>query len=1511
MSDGVIVRRDPGALHRLLDAADLPHLDFIEHVFLPDALAKGCVTPQEEHELERLLGTLRAQATHGAATTTPAAVTPTPVVTEPVGKHVPAARPAVPAVPAVPPGPPGPPGPPVSRSLPTSMPRPLPPSAATPVPRPERTASTALVTGPRPRSARALWWDRTREAIGSDLAVHGLAYVGVLLFFVGAFGLVVFAFGDVELTLRPVAELVIALAPFAAAALLLRRGATVVGRALEVAGGLLVPVMLITGFLDDYSFPPDLYGVELAVALTVLTSLVAVAYAAWSWRHPQSALRYLVAPVAWLAVGMATLGLGERDIPDGKAVATPGAAQCAAILAALVVTVALARLRPTNLLSRPTRVAAVPGLVVIASMSLLSWAAEGWPLGPVLATGALVVAALELLAAELPPMVVALVEPLWWFLVWAALATGAPALPPDVPTGSVAVLAAVGVLGILELAGAARRPALAHLLPALGLAAALIATMADARSATVAFAAASVWAAGRRMVPYAVRGATVALDLATALLPALALASLVAATSAPVALLTGSLVVLLSTVPARRGGLGRTPDDRYWATWWTAAGAAVLTLTTSAWLQPDGWSTREVWLLVVGFGVLTVAAALGPLSVRWRPPVVTAVATLTWVSAAAQLDASALALATPPAMLALALVIAAHASTPPTSPRPGRRASIDPASLGLTGHALGLVAIPLASVQGWAPVIAVALATAGFAVTGWLDTGHRSPVGSALAHLPVASWIPLSLTAVGIPVTLVLGLDRAGAVSLDGPRSVYVVVATAVAYAALSRLPLPGRVVVVAGWAGFIGALVATVAADSRVGTMTGLAAVPVVTVLVRPHRRPRLMTWVSWAVAAPLVGLLATETWPWFDALPDERAVAFTLATVGAVLLVGAAAADLRGRSWVPRLLPTHPWALPPAAVGAADVVLGLLVAATLLPADPSGWVFATAATTALVTAVLSRVGARAAVAVVLGWAAVLLLVAPQIEARPWIAALVTLGLLAAAELLSAPSAVVPWWARWDDPLLVSAVPVASTALVLSAGTSSAAVTFTAVGAECVAVASWLRKRPLVAVPAGCAGTVLVLVGAGTAGPGWLALALLGLSAGLTGIATRAHGVRRTALQVSGAVAAVGAWRVASNAWDLSDQRAVELAATGAALVVVAAVAAAIATRVDRSWVLVWGGTATVVAGICGFDVVAPEGLWREVTHPSLPVAAGLAVVATALSAAPRRLRIGWLPDLAVAYGLGALLVGMMAAGIGVRTRVVVLCLVTVASAMGALLLSRGPGRARWLRPVVEAGVATALWAFALGLFATSGTMLLAPVLAASAVLAAAVGTAYGRVFLEMASPVLACGAWLVFSTHALDGNPQWVTVPIGLATLVVVALWRRDRRAHGGRPAAPEIVVLELVGIAFLVGAALVQAVTESVAYAVLATAIGLAVAGWGVVSRVRRRVAAGVGIVLVGVVLLVGVPLWNLLLPAWDAAVLWVLIGLAGIVALLVAGTIDWSRATARRGLTRVEEATADWE
>ncbi|HET6968845.1 MAG TPA: hypothetical protein VFI44_11225, partial [Ornithinibacter sp.] len=313
---------------------------------------------------------------------------------------------------------------------------------------------------------------------------------------------------------------------------------------------------------------------------------------------------------------------------------------------------------------------------------------------------------------------------------------------------------------------------------------------------------------------------------------------------------------------------------------------------------------------------------------------------------------------------------------------------------------------------------------------------------------------------------------------------------------------------------------------------------------------------------------------------------------------------------------------------------------------------------------------------------------------------------------------------------------------------------------------------------------------------------------------------------------------------------------------------------------------------------------------EPSWSVAAALAVVAASLAVAASAVGIRWLRDLAVAFGLVALLVAMLSAGATVTAQVVVVSLLSVALAIVTLVVAAGPHAPAWRRPLVEAGAASALWAFLTTVTTTSSTMLLVLVLAAAAVQAAAAGVALHRTLLQMASPLLACAAWLVFSREALVGSPQWETVPVGLAILVVVALWRRDRAALRQPVASPEIVAVELVGIAFLAGGSVVQSVTESVAYAVLTAAIGLAVAAWGVVSRVRRRVGAGLGIVLLAVALLVGVPLVRLL-PSWEGAGLWVLIGGVGLVVILVAVFLERGKAAARSGLARFSRTTSGWE
>ncbi len=233
-----------------------------------------------------------------------------------------------------------------------SGPRPTPPR---PIPHEGRFTLAPDASGPV-----AHWWTPTEETIGSGIAAHDLAYLGVLLLFVGVFGLVAFAFGDVAQTARPIAEVGIVVAPFAASFLLLGRGAVVAGRALGLAGGLLLPVIALTSFLDGVPVPPDLLGQQLVVVLTTVAASISGVYAVWSLRHEDSALRYLVAPVAWLAVAIATLGVG-RETPSGKAVAAVTAAQAAAISVAMLVSLAWARMRPSGRLSAPTVTAAVPG----------------------------------------------------------------------------------------------------------------------------------------------------------------------------------------------------------------------------------------------------------------------------------------------------------------------------------------------------------------------------------------------------------------------------------------------------------------------------------------------------------------------------------------------------------------------------------------------------------------------------------------------------------------------------------------------------------------------------------------------------------------------------------------------------------------------------------------------------------------------------------------------------------------------------------------------------------------------------------------------------------------------------------------------------------------------------------------------------------------------------------------------------------------------------------------------
>ena len=89
-----------------------------------------------------------------------------------------------------------------------------------------------------------------------------------------------------------------------------------------------------------------------------------------------------------------------------------------------------------------------------------------------------------------------------------------------------------------------------------------------------------------------------------------------------------------------------------------------------------------------------------------------------------------------------------------------------------------------------------------------------------------------------------------------------------------------------------------------------------------------------------------------------------------------------------------------------------------------------------------------------------------------------------------------------------------------------------------------------------------------------------------------------------------------------------------------------------------------------------------------------------------------------------------------------------------------------------------------------------------------------------------------------------------------------------------------------------------------------LGAAIAGWGVLTHVRRRLQLGAGIVIAAAAVLVLVPLAHLL-PAWSSAMLWIVIACLGLAALLFATLLEQGKAVVRRGLDDLHRLTEGWE
>jgi hypothetical protein len=184
--------------------------------------------------------------------------------------------------------------------------------------------------------------------------------------------------------------------------------------------------------------------------------------------------------------------------------------------------------------------------------------------------------------------------------------------------------------------------------------------------------------------------------------------------------------------------------------------------------------------------------------------------------------------------------------------------------------------------------------------------------------------------------------------------------------------------------------------------------------------------------------------------------------------------------------------------------------------------------------------------------------------------------------------------------------------------------------------------------------------------------------------------------------------------------------------------------------------------------------------------------------------------------------------------------------------------------------------------------------------------------------SPLMACAGWVTYASDALTGDPNWFTVPIGLALLTVssgVRWIRRGREtATSDGPTSDrlttDVTVLDIAGSTMLVAAATVQSLLGALQNALLVLAAGIGIVVWAAVGRIKHRLAIGVGTIVLAVALLLVVPLVEVV-PTMSGPGLWATVAVIGLGIIVLATTIEQSRSRIHRLGEAWRDLTSGWE
>ena len=810
----------------------------------------------------------------------------------------------------------------------------------------------------------------------SDLALHGIAYLGVLMLFAGVTGLIVFSFGDVTPWVRSLTELMVPAAMFLAAWYLSSRNAKVVGDALAVLGGAVTPIIVAAAWTDGAPIPPDVDGRLLPIIQGLSMALVALVMAAVSRRHPSNPIRFLVGPTLWLGAGLAAAAL-RTPVPTGYETARPDAFQLAIVLAAVAVTMLVCKIRGSEgpIGSAMTTVV-LPAAGIVYVLELVLAGGEGWPVGSTVVTG---LAGLLLLEASSSRLTSSTVSSLQFAVVGVtALRLSSVVEPQWVAVASFPVL-----LALLEYTGHHRRDRVAVWVGLAVATTALLATLAEPVTAAIGFGALTIWGLWRYLAPVGWMPAPDVYGFVPAAGAVVTTGALWQMAEPGVAVVTSAAAVLLLAIAGRLSK--PIAADALWG-WFVPAAATLVTFAGFGY----EWGTLSIELAIAG---LMAATCWPSAPCRSRLRVWASSGALVWALAMPPRHSRSVVTCRPscsePAVL---LVVASLAIARPPC-----------IHFANVGHLAGLVGLTIPTWPGWATATVSALAATGWWVTTLVDNHgeaiHLRLVRDALGPHDAEQVGAIDFTAelaglaaLGLTVVAAASSILAVDASIEPPW-VALACAAGVLLDAVAVRAVPGQRACrwVFEWATFAGAVVAAVTVISEtahleddwsaiITTAIGFAVIAVAT-----SPRPAAFVWTAWVGGAAITVLLGNRLGLAEDVL-DTLLVAW-----GAIVLVGAAGVQRRRHGPVPQVrIGSDRQLLPPIVLGTTAFAIGAMSALTAGSITAIGWTAAAMAVIVLTVALLLPLGAIAAIVEVL--------------------ATLSYALLAPWNPLEQPATFVPW---------------------------------------------------------------------------------------------------------------------------------------------------------------------------------------------------------------------------------------------------------------------------------------------------------------------------------------------------------------------------------------------------------------------------------------------------------------------------------------------------------------------